>query len=295
MITRFDKASGYPQLLQQFQGTEELLRSHGLKFKNTSRWQRYKSILTKTCQGTTLSSDEIRLLPEILIECESFMFAVKGVADSPEVAGWQERTRKALGGRDSSGSETGNTPARDAQSELLIAAMLRRGGLLVAYNERPDVMVELSDGTHLGVEVKRLKSSGQLEATTKKAGLQLKKGAVDGVPALDLAFFRSNRISAPNRDMASEMLRSETRDYALRNWDALMSAVKSGRGHHTIGILLATAKMAYIEDMNEPAAVFCLYVNANASDPRRRMVDEIYAHLAESGNVWFNRQDPPAI
>lgn len=84
-----------------------------------------------------------------------------------------ERLAVTLGGRDTP-DEDSTTTARDAQFELLAAALLRLGGIRGVRLGEPDVRIPAGQAT-FGVAVKRLSSTKQLRKRVRKAIDQIRE------------------------------------------------------------------------------------------------------------------------
>jgi hypothetical protein len=87
------------------------------------------------------------------------------------------------------------SPGRDAQFELYLAAICQNAGLLPVDYVEPDVTCVVA-GKTFGIAAKRLKSLSSVRQHVKKAADQMGKSGVSGVIALDLAM-ALNPANAP--------------------------------------------------------------------------------------------------
>ena len=88
-----------------------------------------------------------------------------------------------------------NSPGRDTQFELYLAAICQNAGLLPVDYAEPDVTCTV-EGTKFGIAAKRLKSLVQLRKHVRKAAQQIANTELPGVVALDLSLAR-NRQNLP--------------------------------------------------------------------------------------------------
>jgi hypothetical protein len=100
------------------------------------------------------------------------LFFIVRVMDAADTLA-PERLAVTLGGRDTPGEDS-TTLARDAQFELLAAALLRLGGIRGVHLGEPDVRIPAGQAT-LGVAVKRISSPKQLRKRVRKAINQIRE------------------------------------------------------------------------------------------------------------------------
>lgn len=93
-----------------------------------------------------------------------------------------------------------NTPGRDMQFELYLAAICLNAGLLPVNYAEPDVTCVLG-GTKWGIAAKRLKSLSGLGEHVAKGAEQIRKASVPGIVALDLTMARNQN----NRPIVSRL------------------------------------------------------------------------------------------
>ena len=87
------------------------------------------------------------------------------------------------------------SPGRDAQFELYLAAICQNAGLLPVDYAEPDVTCVV-EGATFGIAAKRIKSLAQVKHHIRKAANQIGKSQIPGVIALDLSL-AWNRSNAP--------------------------------------------------------------------------------------------------
>jgi hypothetical protein len=83
------------------------------------------------------------------------------------------------------------SPGRDAQCELLVAALCARAGLHAVFNESPDIRCRLSNLT-FGVAVKRIKSpperfGDRFKEHVRKAADQIERSQLPGIIVADIS------------------------------------------------------------------------------------------------------------
>ena len=129
------------------------------------------------------------LSPDVLrqgfLETADLVIAVDQLSREPQDPLWKEKLKMAIGGQGLPQQEGEESPARDIQFELTIAAMCRVAGLSVTLAE-PDVVVT-GMPFRFGVAAKRLKSFGSLEQHIRKARRQIVGAGLDGIIALDIS------------------------------------------------------------------------------------------------------------
>lgn len=87
-----------------------------------------------------------------------------------------------------------NSPGRDTQTEMYVAAIASKAGLKPRFSE-PDILCELA-GVPIGIAVKRIKNEDRFEEHFRKAASQIERTKVRGVIVTDmtLAFNRTNIV-----------------------------------------------------------------------------------------------------
>jgi len=83
-----------------------------------------------------------------------------------------------------------NTPGRDTQFELYVAAICLRAGLLPVDYDEPDVTCAV-EGVKFGIAAKRLKSLDRFEDRVKDGVDQMRRAKLPGIVALDLTIARN--------------------------------------------------------------------------------------------------------
>lgn len=95
-----------------------------------------------------------------------------------------------------------NSPGRDRQFELYLAAICQKAGLIPICYDEPDVVCTV-DGVKFGIAAKRIKSQSMLALGKhiKKAARQLAGQSLPGIVALDLTLSRN----PTNKPMTSRL------------------------------------------------------------------------------------------
>lgn len=83
-------------------------------------------------------------------------------------------------------SKAGNTPGRDLQTELLVAATCALGGFSDVLLDEPDVTAILGE-TKWGIAVKRVKSAAAISDNVRDAAEQIRKSGLPGMVFLDVS------------------------------------------------------------------------------------------------------------
>ena len=84
-----------------------------------------------------------------------------------------------------------DSPGRDAQFELFVAAACVKGGLVTVFDEKPDLRCDFS-GISLGVAIKRIKAppetfENRLQQRVREAGRQIEESGIPGVIVADIS------------------------------------------------------------------------------------------------------------
>lgn len=83
-----------------------------------------------------------------------------------------------------------NTPGRDTQFELYLAAIALRAGMSPVEYDEPDVTCTV-DGIRFGIAAKRLKSINRFEERVKEGAKQIRRANIPGIIAVDLTIARN--------------------------------------------------------------------------------------------------------
>jgi hypothetical protein len=83
-----------------------------------------------------------------------------------------------------------NTPGRDTQFELYLAAIALRAGMSPVEYEEPDVTCNV-EGIKFGIAAKRLKSLDRFEERVKQGAKQIRRANFPGIIACDLTIARN--------------------------------------------------------------------------------------------------------
>ena len=119
-----------------------------------------------------------------------------------------------------------DSPGRDRQFELYLAAICQNAGLVPVDFEEPDITCFI-DGTEFGIAAKRLKSRkpSQLEKHVRKGADQLRQQGLPGIVALELSLSRnqSNRpiISQIRSQMHLMIADAKNRQFRDKHGDAI--------------------------------------------------------------------------
>jgi hypothetical protein len=144
----------------------------------------------------------------------------------------EKRTLKRLCKDAVSPTNSGNTPGRDLQTELLVAATCCRGGFSNVQLEEPDVTAMLAD-RKWGIAVKRVKSAGAISDNVRDASEQISRSGLPGMVFLDLSVAFNPEGEDVVRPMTADQFRSCLK-YAmtllLRSHEPTIKARAASRG-----------------------------------------------------------------
>lgn len=290
-ISKVEAEHTYESLYRRLEEMKAFLLSIGINLSGGSRFSIYQRVLEKLgkiqAYGTPgdLTPGEWEHLHDALLECEQFVTSVSTLKESAETDGWRTMAEKALGGHASLRAEKGFTPARDAQFELLIAALLKKGGFLPDFAE-PDLRVTFPDGQRVGIAAKRVKSEQKLSSRIRKGINQIEVSQMHGVVAVHLAFLSGPVMKARDMGCAMEMLRRETRSFAV---NYLSSKLREVGSNNAFGLLFFTTKLAHLDAVPQLAVVGSIYTTnlCDHRDARCSMLDRLDQGLRSASETWF--------
>jgi hypothetical protein len=277
-ISRAEAEDSYERLRERLSVVREHLEKLGVRVPPGSRLDTYERALRQLLQLAAddrerLGAEERDLLHDAILECEQFLPSVSILAREPEVDGWRAVAVKAIGGRSSSRTEGSLTPARDAQFELFVAALARRGNYEVRFAE-PDVVLEFAGEEAWAIAVKRVKSHTAFLKRLREGSKQLRASRLQGIVAIHLGV----PIRADNMVAACEQLRVETRDYVSRNLFEFRREVDL---RWCFGLLVFSSKPTFLTEPARLAVTLAIYTCnlCDEGDPRCRVLERLTERL----------------
>ncbi|MCH7910190.1 MAG: hypothetical protein IIB38_11295 [Candidatus Hydrogenedentes bacterium] len=109
------------------------------------------------------------------------------------------------------------SPGRNAQFELFVAAICQAAGLFPVEYSEPDIRCTL-EGMRVGIAAKRIKSDKQIEKRIRKASEQIQKSGLPGFIALDTSIAMN-----PDNKRIGTVIPEE--EFAQRYSDAMNASV----------------------------------------------------------------------
>ena len=224
------------------------LKALGLKPHPSCRLMKMCRVLTEPLEVVSPDDPgfETALEAERDFQILGFVFdQVNEDSDDPEFLRLVRNTLKdsILPQDDREGSK-----GRDAQFELLVAAICQSAGMLPVSREEPDVICHIED-TKYGIAAKRIKNVAKLEQNVRKAAKQIQGVGVRGFIALDtsVALNRENeRITTPIPDKQFGLLyRDALNEFIHQYHDRIQQWV---RGKGVRGILFHDHQVRFCED-----------------------------------------------
>ena len=278
-ISRSEAEASFQDLRERLAEAKRLLEGLGVRVPPASRFDEYGRELDRLAQVAAdethdWTTDERLLLHDAILECQQFLPSVRELARQPEVAGWRALATQAIGGHASATSESGSTPARDAQVELYVAGLGRRAGYGVSFAE-PDVVLERA-GKALAIAVKRVKTAGALPRRLHAGSSQLRRAGRQGVVAIQLGFLANDLIHARDMSSALETLRAEMRDFVMGRLRELLDCVDRD---WCFGMILLASRPALLPTGH--AVISSLYSSnlCTEFDPRCRLLESFMQRL----------------
>lgn len=288
-ISQAEAERSYADLLVRLERTEETLAQAGIDVHAASRLITYRkslSALENFDADAILSIEHRASLNCVLLEADQLARSVATLATEPTTEGWEAVAKRALRGPSTPPADGRHTPGRDAQFELLVGALSRRGGLDVSFAE-PDIQVQLPDHGPLSIAAKRVTSAKQLARRVTVGASQVRKSGYLGVVAVDLAFFSSEILRAPNMGVAMERLRTENRAFTRRQLEELYKRL---HGRRPLGLITFVGKMAQLGDVPQLATVTSVYAPSLIApqDEREALLSSLIDALNYGCRRWLD-------
>jgi len=175
------------QTLEELKAALGVLRSKGMRLHPAGRFAQYYKTLE---QVTHSQGADPTVYAQAHLECSQLLCITQELGDCSEPV-FLDKLRKVTSDTVLPQEAAAETPGRDAQFELFLAAGLKRNGLAVSFEE-PDLVV--GDGLiHIGVAAKRIKSMRRLQSRIAEAFRQLRGRGEDqmithGIAAVDVTY-----------------------------------------------------------------------------------------------------------
>ena len=191
-----------PSLAEIARAIPSRLEALGIVVPNGSRFDVYQALFTKNSNSKDIiSSNDFPKASQGFLDIQLMHFILDQLPlnDREE---WINRLRKAIDDKATVVEQpTAHSPARDAQFELYVAAVLFKSGIFHCFDEKPDIHSQFNSRLW-GVACKRLKSPQRLEQAIRAARKQILSSGLPGVIALDLsvALNQENKVIGPQLD-----------------------------------------------------------------------------------------------
>jgi hypothetical protein len=233
-----DEYNAFADQLQRYEGTLNRLNKLGLRIARSSRLYAYLRRLTQ------VTNDPNPFIPQALAdqltfdlrEIDELIEIVEAVSDEPS-PGELELLRLVQKGHESPDGTT-TDKARDAQYELYLRAIFKKGGLEVAFRE-PDLVMTIT-GRKVHIAAKRPSSLSRLDDRLRDANGQVELHPAPGLVAISL-----DRIIRPRNgllavaDMAA--LQPAVKDLVeLFFYDNARSIARRVAGRRLAGVFFTT-------------------------------------------------------
>ena len=137
-----------------------------------------------------------------------------------------------------------NTPGRNHQFQLYVAALCTNAGLPTRHEE-PDVTCDVK-GTTFGIAAKRLKTIAALDENIRDAAEQIRRAGIPGIIALDLTLAQNptNRriTSSVESQLFVNLSHAKNNDLFNRNCDSIRRQV-AGKGVLSVWVFESTLRL----------------------------------------------------
>jgi hypothetical protein len=166
----------------------ERVQSLGIRIHPTSRLM----LMLQTLEREQIDYDDRRF--PIALESIRDMYQLRLIVDQMEVHRENPKFRASVVKllKDAALPQHGstNTPGRDTQFELWLAAICLRAGLLPVDYDEPDITCTVEE-LKFGIAAKRLKSLDRFQDRVKDGAHQVRRAKLPGIIALDLTMARN--------------------------------------------------------------------------------------------------------
>lgn len=223
------------------------LQVAGIDVPRASRWRRYLRELDRIVvveETRDLTAAEVTLLHRLLIEVEDLEM-ISTLGNEPPVSGWVPRAQATMRGGVLRTDDGRQSAARNAQFELVVAALFRAGGFQV-HIEEPDLRIEDALGCFV-IAAKRLRSRSKLEMRIGEARDQITQSGQRGLIAIDLSCIMNPADAA----MKTEDLHAAQQELAQAAIQVYRNARERARAKlrhdHVFGLLFYRATPIFDE------------------------------------------------
>jgi hypothetical protein len=165
------------------------VESLGVRIRESSRLM----LMLRTLQKGRIDYEDSRF--PVALESIRDMYQLRLIVDQMEAHRENPKFRASVQKllKDAALPQAGssNTPGRDTQFELYVAAVCLRGGMLPVDYDEPDITCAV-EGVKFGIAAKRLKSLDRFEDRVRDGVDQIRRAKLPGIVALDLTIARNS-------------------------------------------------------------------------------------------------------
>jgi hypothetical protein len=250
MHTKFDYSfrpvSSPKGLVELAEDTIRRLKSHGVEIPGGCRVDRYVKMVTGFYRDMKLARGaNLKTVMQAVLELHQLNTILTHLHGEGCGAKLEEEVRIACFGSELPEEEKNNTPARDKQLELLLAALLKAAGYGVKLVE-PDIWVNKGERS-FSIAAKRAKSLGNLAKNLRDARKQIVRAGGDGVVGLDISriYNPKNRVVVfPSDRKAPEPVQCMVDYFVGKNRQNLVTLLDDRR---VFGIMVAMVAPCMLE------------------------------------------------
>ncbi len=272
----------------RLQRVKARLAAHGLRWAPTSRFGEFETLAplfaVKALSPAGVGPREsVDLLLEGNRDFADLAMIVEYLLppDPPADAALLHRVREVLGGALFPHRDANPATARDAQFELLVAALCRRAGIPTELRE-PDAVIALPSA-HLGIAAKRLRSEKQVRDRVHEGGRQLERAGLVGVVALSLdALYAPDdrRLWGLSLERLAPAAATESKAVLDRHQDAIF---RGAAGLPVVAVLASLALCASVPATNSIGVIRAIRVGVlNAASEHVEALQHLVARLQAS-------------
>lgn len=227
------------------------LKSFGLRVNASSRFARMAAIAHEL-ELYRFDHPNFRVARQAYNDVLIFAFIIDQLGTPEPRGGYMERLRTAIADPTLPEDRPERTPGRDVQSELFMAAMCRKAGLLPTFEE-PDIRCVV-DSEVVGLAIKRPKGPHSVVDCIRAARSQIDRSDISGVIVVDMSVATDSDYQGINKPVSRDHLhRTIMRFFQERIVNRLLKGhlpamIQVGK---TIGLMLTCQYPYYETDVSD--------------------------------------------
>lgn len=272
MLGMTEAQGSYEQIRDRAFEIIDAVKALGVRVPPHGRLCRYAKQLKEFCRAGTGAKGKVDLeqVHRALLEIADMSLIIEHLTRDSVTPGLLRVMTPAMSGGSTLGEEKRQSSARDFQFEMLVAALFKRAGYDVCFEE-PDVVVATPLGP-VGIAAKRPRSRGNLRRLIEDADDQIRRSGHDGIIAIDISYLlMPSDLHIPANDGGAAVIKAAIDAFAADTWKDARAFVNPRR---TIGYIAYGALVAARHGISKRSLRGCLFTfipfigNAQATKPQ---------------------------